>query len=194
MIQRVGVLSSLEEHRLHRGQIVLETVIDAGEKTRAEGHLKHPAFELHRVSVFQSTGAFEHLDRGLVTAYLDDLGQEGSTRKGDVAELVLRHRSVHLNRHKVGNNSCYLSFCLHIQLFQFSLFGGLVFHAFECASDLVYEADEHLAAGLLVEGEPSSDDVQPRDEAEDGLKVEVVECGDLKDLVPHQGVQTTLAG
>ncbi len=121
VIQWGGIFSSFEEHTFHRCQIVLETVIDAGKKARAEGHLKHPAFELHRVSVFQSTGAFEHLDRGLVTVHLDDLGQEGSTRKGDVAELILRHRSVHLNRHKVGNNSYYLSFCLHIQLFQFSI-------------------------------------------------------------------------
>ena len=114
MVERVGISASLQEHRLHRGQVVLETVINAGEKSRAQGDFQHPAQEFHLVSVLQSAGAFEHLDRSFVSVHLDHLCKEGSPVKGDVAEFVLRYRTVDEDRHKVGNNSGNCTFGFHI--------------------------------------------------------------------------------
>ena len=116
MVERVGIFPSLQEDSLHRGQIVLETIVNAGEKTRPQGDFEHPAQEFHLVSVLQSACAFEHLDGSPVSVHLDDLCEKRSPAKGDVAEFVLRDRPVDLDRHEVRDNTGNCTFGFHIML------------------------------------------------------------------------------
>ena len=51
VVQRHSVFASLEEHTFHGGEVVLETVIDAGHEARSECYLEHPALKFHGVSV-----------------------------------------------------------------------------------------------------------------------------------------------
>ena len=114
VVERIGVFTSLQEHSVHRGQVVLQAVVNAGQQSGTQGDLQHPAFEFDGVSVLQAPGALEYLDGSLVPRHLYDLGEEGSAVQGDVAEFILRHRPVDLNCHQVGDNPDYFSFSLHI--------------------------------------------------------------------------------
>ena len=61
---------------------------------------------------------------------------------------------------------------------------SVILDTLECASYFIHKLLEHLASGLLIEPEPSCDDVHLRDEAEDGVNVEIVECGQRIYLFP----------
>ena len=71
---------------------------------------------------------------------------------------------------------------------------SIVFDTLECATNLIYELLEHLASGLLVKLEPSCDNVEFRDEAEDGIDVEIVEGGERVDFLPYEVVNTSFPG
>ena len=85
VVERVGVLAPLEEHALHRGEVVLQAVVHAGQQAGAEGDLKHLAEELDLIPVLEAPGALEHLHGGLVAVDLDDLGQQWGAPQSDVA-------------------------------------------------------------------------------------------------------------
>ena len=114
VVERIGVFASFEEYSGHGGEVVLQTVVDAAEKPRAEGGLEHPAEELDLIASAQSAGALEYLYRGFVAIHLDYLGKKIGAPEFDVAEFILRHGAVHLHGHKVGNYACNLSSCFHI--------------------------------------------------------------------------------
>ena len=120
-VERVGVFAALEENARHGLQVILQSVIDAGKQAGTEGDLEHFSEEFDIVAVLESAGAFEHLDRGFITVYLDDLGEELLAADGDVAEFILRHRPVHGHGHEVRDDARYLSFCTHIVSFCFLL-------------------------------------------------------------------------
>ena len=114
VIEWVSVFASLEEYPVHGGEVVLKSVIDAGQESRSERGLEHLAEEHYLASVLQTSGAFENLHGSLVSIHLDDLREEIGVSEHNVAELIFGHRSVHGHRNKVGHYSAYLSFSLHI--------------------------------------------------------------------------------
>ena len=116
-VQRLCVLSSLQEDVFHCSEVVLQTVIDAGQKARAQSYLQHFAFEFDFVPVLETAGALEHLYRRPVAVDFDDLGQELGAAQVDVAEFILRNRAVCLYRYKVGNDADNLSCTFHIVVF-----------------------------------------------------------------------------
>ena len=110
VVQRVGVFAALEEDALHRGEVVLQAVVDAGQQARTQGDLEHPSFELDLVAAPEAAGALEHLYGGVLPVDLDDFGHHLDAGQVDVADFILRHRSVHQYGHKVRddtrNNTC----------------------------------------------------------------------------------------
>ena len=116
MIERVGVFASLEEDTGHSGEVVLQSVIDAGHKARTERYFEHPAEEFDLVAALQAAGAFEYLYGSLVSAYLDDLCKKLGAFEVDVAKLILGYRTVYLHCHQVGYDARYFSCCIHYSI------------------------------------------------------------------------------
>ena len=117
VVQRSGVLASLEEDVLHGGEVVLQSIVGTGQKTGAELDLEHLAEELHGISAPEAAGALKHLHGRFVAADLDDFGKELRALEVDVAEFVFRHRTVHLHSHQVGHNARYFTCCTHYLLY-----------------------------------------------------------------------------
>ena len=101
MIERLCVFAPLEEDSRHRGEVVLESVVAARKQARAQCDLKHLVLENYLVPVFQATGALENLHSRIGAVHLDDLRHKMRSIKVDVADFVLRHRSVHCDSDKV---------------------------------------------------------------------------------------------
>ena len=114
VVEGVGVFASFEEYSLHRGEVVLESVVDARQKARAERGLEHLSQEFHLVAVLQPSGALEHLHRRPVSVHLDDLCEELRASEVYHAEFVFGDRSVQRHGHEVGHYACYLSCSIHI--------------------------------------------------------------------------------
>ena len=104
-VEREVILTSLEEHACQFVQIVLQTVIVTAEQTGTERYLEHVACELHFVAHFEATRGLEDLCIYVSANDLDDLRHQLYIAYVDVANFVLRNRTIHSDGHQVGNNS-----------------------------------------------------------------------------------------
>ena len=100
-IYRRCVLSSLEEYSLHCGKIVLQTIVVAGEQTRAKDYLQHMALKLHLATLLYSTCTLIHLDRSIFAVDLYDLRHKFGLAQKDITDLILSNRSVHFYSNEV---------------------------------------------------------------------------------------------
>ena len=110
-VERVGVLSALEEDALHLVEVVLQTVEVLAEHARGKLYLEHMACELGHSPHFQSAGALEYLNVDVLTDDLDDLAHKAVAAGRDVADLTLLHRPVYAERYHIGDNATNCSFC-----------------------------------------------------------------------------------
>ena len=124
MVEGFGVFSSFQEYPCHGGEVVLQSVIAAGQKSGTQSGFEHLVLEFYGVPVFKSSGAFEYLDGSVFPVYLDDLGHESCAAAVDIAYLVLRDRSVRQDSDQVGYDTCDLSCTFHI----ISVFYCQLFH------------------------------------------------------------------
>ena len=111
LIEREIVLTTFEEHTGEFVQVVLQTVVVTAEQTRAERHLKHVSRELHFVAHFEATSGFEHLRIYVGANDFDDFRHQFGLAHVDVANFVLRNRSIDSDGYQVGNNSFNFSLC-----------------------------------------------------------------------------------
>ncbi len=118
-IERVVIDTSFEEERVEVSQVVLQTVVYARQYTRTQRHLEHVTLELHGRPHTQAARALEDLHRRLVAVNLYDLGHKTRPSDGDVTNLILRYGAVHLDSHKIGCDTRYLTGCFHISVFYF---------------------------------------------------------------------------
>ena len=109
LVKREVVLTTFEEHAGEFVQVILQTVVVTAEQTRAERHLQHVSRELHVVAHFEATCGFEDLSINVGANDLDDLCHQFSLAHVDVANFVLRNRTIDCDGHQVGNNSFYFS-------------------------------------------------------------------------------------
>ena len=114
LVKREVVLTTFEEHACEFVQVVLQTVVVTAEQTRAERHFKHVTGELHFITHFEATCGFEHLRIYVGANDLDDLCHQFGLAHVDVANFVLRNRTIYCDGHQVGNNSFNFSSC-HIE-------------------------------------------------------------------------------
>ena len=68
---------------------------------------------------------------------------------------------------------------------------SIVFDTLECTAYLVHQSLEHFASGLLVEPVPSCNDVHLRYESQYRVDIEIVECGESVNLLPHEVVNAS---
>ena len=89
--------------------------------------------EGHSVTDAHTAGGLEDLSIGILAVHLDDLAHEGDTVYGDVADLVLRHRPIGLDRHEVTDDPLYYTFCCH-SIVILSIFLDYAMGALACPS------------------------------------------------------------
>ena len=121
VVQRCGIFAAFEEYVLHRGEVVLQTVVAAGEQARSELDLEHVALEFDLVALAQAAGALINLHEGVPARHLDDLGHHFRAAQVDVADLVLRHVAFETHRHQVGDDSGNYTCSFHYLFFIFVL-------------------------------------------------------------------------
>ena len=114
VVERLGVLSALEEHAFHLVEVVLQTVVVLTQHARTELNFQHVARELGFGAHFQSTGAFKHLYVHVLTYDLNYFGHQSVSASCDVAYLSLYHWSVHTEGDHVGDYATNFSFCHNI--------------------------------------------------------------------------------
>ena len=91
----------------------MQPIVVLGEHPWAERHLEHVPLEADFVPDAHATRRFEDLGVGVLALYLDDLAHEVYACDGDVADLILRHRTVGLYGHEVTDHALYYAFCCH---------------------------------------------------------------------------------
>ena len=105
LVEREVILTTFEEHSGEFVQVVLQTVVVTAEQTRAERYLQHVSRELHFVAHFEATRGLEHLRINVGADDLDDLRHQFGLADVDVANFVLRNRTIDSDGYQVGNNS-----------------------------------------------------------------------------------------
>ena len=120
-VKGIRVFSSFQEYTGHGSEVVLKTVVGAGEKAGAKGDLQHPALEFNLIAAFHSAGALEHLHGCQVSVNLDNLCHQFHSFGGDVADFVLGNRAVYLYGNKVGDDSLYNTFSFHMFICLYNL-------------------------------------------------------------------------
>ena len=114
LVEREVILTTLEEHTCQFIKVVLQTVVVTAEQTGTECHLKHVTCELHFVAHFQTTSGLEYLRIYIDADDFDDFRHQFGLANIDVANFVLRNRTIDCDGHQVGNNSFNFSSC-HIE-------------------------------------------------------------------------------
>ena len=114
LIQRIGVLSSLQEYPLHLIQVVLQSVVILREHTGSQSDLKHVARKFGFSTYLQSARAFKYLNVHVLTYHFNHLRHQPVATRRDVADLVLCHRAIYSEGYHIGYNTTNSSFCCHI--------------------------------------------------------------------------------
>ena len=137
-IQRISVLSATQEYSLHLVQVVLQTVVVLGKHTRPQRHLEHVPGKFSLSPDFHTPGTFKHLHVCVPTDHLNHFGHQTVSACRDVADLILRHRAVHLNGHDIGDDSNHCTSCCHIIIFFFYFLNswGISTSFFNCSTRL----------------------------------------------------------
>ncbi len=71
--------------------------------------------KLYRIADFQSACRLEHLHIHVLANHFDDLRHQARFTHADIADFVLRYRSINHHRYEVRDDTFYFS-CCHILL------------------------------------------------------------------------------
>ena len=114
LIQRIRILSALQENAIHFIEVVLQTVIVFRKHTGTQCHFEHVSGKLSFGSHLQSTGAFKHLYIDLSAYHFNNLRHQSVSAGRDITNLVLCHGAVNYEGHHIGYYATNSSFCCHI--------------------------------------------------------------------------------
>ena len=120
LIQRISIRATAEEHPVHLIQVVLQAIVVLREHSGAECDLQHMPFEGDRITDTHATSRLKDLRVGILPIYLNDFTHQGYSCDGDVADFILRHRTIGFDGDEVTDDTLYDTFCCHyIVLFLF---------------------------------------------------------------------------
>ena len=114
LIQRISVLTALQEHAVHLVEVILQTIVVFRQHTRTQSHFEHVSCKFGFGTYLQSTCTFEHLNIYVAAYHLDYFRHQTVAAGQNVTDFILGYRTIHGKCNHVGNYATNSSFCCHI--------------------------------------------------------------------------------
>ena len=96
IVQRKRIIATFQEYTFHLVQVILQTVIVAGQHTRTQRNFQHMPLEFSLVADTHTPCALKYLYKGILTYHLDYFRHQLHASDRNVTDLILRNRTIHL--------------------------------------------------------------------------------------------------
>ena len=96
IVQRKRIIATFQEYTFHLVQVILQTVIVAGQHTRTQRNFQHMPLEFSLVADTHTTCALKYLYKGILSYHLDYFRHQLHASDRNVTDLILRNRTIHL--------------------------------------------------------------------------------------------------